>query len=231
MSGRIVHANASVAPATTYSGAYAPLGDSIGVSIDVTLAAGTLDVSVEWSPDGTNFGAADNSADSLAQLSALKAQGTLTIAEPVTTTDQFTIGLIEYTLLTTPVAAYDIAIGVNEAATKVNIVAAINASGTPGTEYFAGTLINPLVVATTFATDDCVLTARATGIAGNSIVSEETGNELTHAENIFDATTLGTTTAATQAVASKYFTAKAPFYRLKYVVATGAVTFTAAVNQ
>ena len=130
----------------------------------------------------------------------VQAQGTLTIAEPVTTTDQFTIGLIQYTMITTPVAAYDIAIGADEAASKVNIVAAINASGTPGTEYFAGTLANPLVSAIAFAGDDCVLTARLAGTAGNSIVSAETGNELTHASNIFDATTLGTTTAGVDQV-------------------------------
>ena len=59
-------------------------------------------------------------------VAGVAAQGTLTIAEPVTTTDQFTVGDIEYTLLTTPAAAYDIAIGADEAATKVNIVAAIN---------------------------------------------------------------------------------------------------------
>jgi hypothetical protein len=122
------------------------------------------------------------------------AQGTLTIAEPVTTTDQFTIGLIQYTLITTPVAPYDIAIGADEAATKVNIVAAINASGTPGTEYFAGTLQNPLVEATTFATDACILTARDGGLASDLIVIAETGNELTHAANIFDAATLGAVT-------------------------------------
>ena len=133
-------------------------------------------------------------------VAGVQAQGTLTIAEPVTTTDQFTIGLIQYTMITTPVAAYDIAIGADEAASKVNIVAAINASGTPGTEYFAGTLANPLVSAAAFVGDDCVLTARLAGTAGNSIVSAETGNELTHISNVFDATTLGTTTAGVDQV-------------------------------
>jgi hypothetical protein len=103
-------------------------------------------------------------------------------------------------MLTTPIAAYDIAIGADEAASKVNIVAAINASGTEGVEYFAGTLVNSLVVATTFAGDDCILTARENGTAGNSIVSDETGNELTDVANVFDATTLGTTTAGVDQV-------------------------------
>lgn len=133
-------------------------------------------------------------------VAGVAAQGTLTIAEPVTTTDQFTIDTQQYTLLTTPIAAYDIAIGADEAATKVNIVAAINASGTPGTEYFAGTLAHPTVVATAFVGDAGVLTARANGTAGNSIVSAETGNGLTHASNVFDAATLGTTTAGVDQV-------------------------------
>jgi hypothetical protein len=133
-------------------------------------------------------------------VAGVAAQGTLTIEEAITTTDQFTIGDIQYTMLTAPIAAFDIALGADEAASKVNIVAAINASGTEGVEYFAGTTINPLVRATTFAGDDCVLTARANGTAGNSIVSDETGNELTDVANVFDATTLGTTTAGVDQV-------------------------------
>ena len=131
-------------------------------------------------------------------------QGTLTIAEPVTDGDQFTIDSQEYTLLDTPLAAYDIDIGANEAATKVNIVAAINASGTEGVEYFAGTLIHPTVEATAFSGDICVLTARTAGAAGDSIVTAETGQELTHAANIFDGATLGTTTSGVDDVDGAY---------------------------
>lgn len=133
-------------------------------------------------------------------VAGVAAQGTLTIAEPVTTADEFTIDTTVYTMMTTPAAAYDIAIGADEAATKVNIVAAINASGTPGTEYFAGTLIHPTVTATVFAGDACVLTAKTNGTAGNSIVSAESGVGFTHASNVFDAATLGTTTAGVDQV-------------------------------
>lgn len=133
-------------------------------------------------------------------VAGVAAQGTLTIAEPVTTTDEFTIDTTVYTMMTTPAAAYDIAIGADEAATKVNIVAAINASGTAGTEYFAGTLIHPTVTATTFAGDACVLTAKTNGTAGNSIVSAESGVGFAHASNVFDAATLGTTTAGVDQV-------------------------------
>lgn len=137
-------------------------------------------------------------------VDGVAAQGTLTIAEPVTDGDQFTIDAQEYTLLDTPLAAYDIDIGANEAATKVNIVAAINASGTEGVEYFAGTLVHPTVEATAFATDDMVMTARSTGTAGNAIATVESGQELTHASNIFDATTLGTTTTGVTDVDGAY---------------------------
>jgi hypothetical protein len=44
-------------------------GDKLGVSVAVTDITGSLDVTVEWSPDGTNFGPADTSADALAQIS------------------------------------------------------------------------------------------------------------------------------------------------------------------
>jgi len=172
----------------------------IGLFDSVTATEPTVGVWVDSNSgvvelDGASTNGDKNTVAAGVSTSAvIAAAGTLTIAEPVTTTDQFTVGSIEYTLITTPVAAYDIAIGANEAATKVNIVAAINASGTAGTEYFAGTLINPDVYATTFVDDACVLTARAPGHAGNSLVSAESGNELTHESNVFDAATLGTTT-------------------------------------
>lgn len=125
----------------------------------------------------------------------IAAVGGLVIAEPVTDGDQFTLDLIEYTLLDTPVAAYDIDIGANEAATKVNIVAAINLSGTAGVEYFAGTEEHPTIVATAFVGDDCVLTAKQGGAAGDLLATVESGGQgFTHAANLFDATTLGDAT-------------------------------------
>ena len=130
--------------------------------------------------------------------------GTLTIAEPVTDGDEFTIDTTVYTLLTTPAAAYDIAIGADEPATKVNIVAAINASGTPGVEYFAGTLIHPTVGAAAFVVDACVLTAKSTGAAGDLIATTETGQGFTHISNVFDDVTLGTTVAGVTDVDGSY---------------------------
>lgn len=189
--------------------------------IDAVAAQGKLTIGVEPSP-------------------GVKAQGTLTIAEPVTDGDQFTIDTQEYTLLDTPVAAYDIAIGNDEDATKVNIVAAINASGTPGTEYFAGTEIHPTVEATEFDADVMTMTAKEYGTDGNSIVTAETGQELTHVDNIFNTATLGTTATGVQ---PDSFTIGAQVYRMMeiteqaYDIAIGAdepaskVNIVAAINQ
>lgn len=151
----------------------------------------------EFAPGhGTNTQWANEKLSSLGMGGILpggtQSQGTLTIAEPVTDGDTFTIGSITYTLKDTPAAAFDVEIGASEAETKVNIVAAINLSGTPGTEYFAGTTEHPDVSAAAFSGDDCVLTAKEGGVAGDSIATTET---FTHVSNVFDAATLGTTTA------------------------------------
>jgi hypothetical protein len=45
-------------------------GDKLGISIDVTAITGTVDFTVEWSPDGVRFGDADT-ADTLAQIAGV----------------------------------------------------------------------------------------------------------------------------------------------------------------
>lgn len=113
-------------------------------------------------------------------------QGTLTIGEPVTADDTMTIGTTVYTFVTgATAAAGQIGLGAGEAATKLAIVAAINGTDTFNTAH-------PLVSAAAFAVDACVITARVKGAAGDLIATTET---FTHVSNVFDATTLGTTTA------------------------------------
>jgi len=93
------------------------------------------------------------------------------------------------TLGTTTVGALlvagQIGIGASEAATKLAIVAAIN-----GTDLVNA--VNTDVVATAFAGDAGVMTARFAGVSGDLIATTET---LTHASNVWDDTTLGTTAA------------------------------------
>jgi len=61
--------------------------------------------------------------------------------------ETITIGSTVYRWRNTLAQAYDVKIGVSAAASLDNLKAAINATGTPGTEYFAGTLAHPDVVA------------------------------------------------------------------------------------
>jgi hypothetical protein len=126
--------------------------------------------------------------------STVKAQGTLTIAEPVTADDTFTIDTTVYTLKAgATAAAGEVGMGADEAATKLAIVAAIN-----GTDGFNSA--HPTVSAAAFAGDDCVLTALAGGTAGDAIATTET---FTHVSNVFDAGTLGTTTAGVDPTAGE----------------------------
>ena len=136
-------------------------------------------------------------------VGAVAAQGTLTIAEPVTDGDTFTIDAKVYTLQDTLTEVDgNIWIGADEAATKLNIVAAVNADPdgagllVPGVNYALAMTKHPTVSISDFTADDAVLTADTAGSAGDAIVTTET---FTHASNIFDDTTLGTVTTGTDA--------------------------------
>jgi hypothetical protein len=121
----------------------------------------------------------------------------LTIEEPPINLDTITIDAQVYRLMTTPDQAFDIDLGADEDATKVNIIAAINASGTEGVEYFAGTTEHPTVSAAAFIVDDALFTAKTPGTAGDAIVFTETFDD---GGNVMDGSgTLGGDTAGTAA--------------------------------
>lgn len=125
----------------------------------------------------------------------VKAQGTLTLdTNPIDANgDTMTIGTTTYRFKDTLAQANDIKIGATVADTQASIVKTLNGTGVAGTDYYAGTVTpHPLVRAGSFATNNCVITALAAGIAGNSIATTET---FTAATNLFDAGTLGTTRA------------------------------------
>ncbi|HUS74282.1 MAG TPA: hypothetical protein VMY06_14575 [Sedimentisphaerales bacterium] len=122
-------------------------------------------------------------------------QGLLTLdVNPVdANNDTMTIGTTVYRFKDVPIQVEDILIGATAAATQLNILATINGTGTEGTEYFAGsTSPHPLVRMGAFAADDSIVTAIATGVAGDLIATTETFTAVT---NIFNAGTLGTTAA------------------------------------
>jgi len=112
------------------------------------------------------------------------AQGKLTVAVQPTAGEKITIGTKEYIFvaLGTAAADGDIDIGADLAAAKLNIVAAINGTDLINDEH-------PLVSAANFAVDDCIITAKVGGVAGNAIAST---TDMQGAGNKWDAGTLGT---------------------------------------
>jgi len=125
----------------------------------------------------------------------VKAQGTLTIAEPVTDTDPMVINGTTFTFVAALTgAANEIFIGASEAATKLACNAAFVDRDNGGVLHSVSDAVYTAlgVTAIDFATDDMVFTAVDEGTYGNSIATTET---FTHGSNVFDAATLGTTTA------------------------------------
>lgn len=130
-----------------------------------------------------------------------KSQGTLTIDTQITNTNTMTIGTTVYTFVTdgTEASEGDVSIGTDLATGQANLIAAVN-----GTDALNDP--HPLVTIAAFAADDAVITAITGGVAGDAIATTET---FTTGTNIFDAVTLGTTTAGVDCVQADGVTAVA----------------------
>lgn len=159
---------------------------------------------------GTDIVAASGSVVIVDYLKAILTAATQTLtltgaivpgshAESVVTSDTtnvaedetITIGATVYRFRDTLAQAYDVQIGASAAATLDNLKAAINASGTPGTEYFAGTEAHPDVVATDNADTTQKIVTRIPGTASNAAATTTTASHLSWAD-----TTLGGGTGA-----------------------------------
>lgn len=88
------------------------------------------------------------------------------------------LGSKTYRLKTTPAQAYDVKIQTDADTTLGNLVKAINGTGTPGSEYFAGTETHPDVIAAAVSAHATVITAKRAGAAGNAIATTETDGHL-----------------------------------------------------
>lgn len=96
--------------------------------------------------------------------------------------DTVTIGTTVYRFKDTMSQAYDVKRnGTTADTTMGNLIKAINATGTPGTEYFAGTLIHPTVSAGALAAHAFTATAKTVGTGGNSIAIAEASIHLSWA--------------------------------------------------
>ena len=130
-----------------------------------------------------------------------QATGTLTNSTDANMADGETVvvGTITYTCKTTMGAAYDFQrSGGSRAVTLANLAAAINASGTAGVEYFAGTVANPTVKCSALNNTTTAgptthytlsLAAITDGTAGNSIAlgTSSSGNLVRSAATLLGA--------------------------------------------
>ena len=150
----------------------------------------------EFDTDGSTTG--DNQVADIS-ASATASEGTLTVDTQPTALDSFEIDGRGFVFVAdgNEGSAGEISIGANLAAAQANIVAAIN--GTDGVHS-----AHPTVTAAAFATDASVITANVPGVAGDSITTTENFTAVT---NIFDAGTLGTTTAGAECSAANAVTA------------------------
>ena len=178
---------------------------------DATVATRTVTVSMRTSADAdievlssptsvasaeTEYSFLFGSSTRVGGTAGVKAQGTLTIAEPVTAGDTMTINGQVFTFVAALTgAANEINMGANEAATKTALDAAFGPSrtGSAGLHSVSDAVYTAMgCTAADFVGDDMVFTANDEGTYGNSLATTET---FTHVSNVFDAATLGTTTA------------------------------------
>ncbi len=111
---------------------------------------------------------------------AAKAQVTLTSdATAPADGDTVTLGATVYTFQSTLTPLpYEVLTGISAATALDNLKSAVNATTGSGTTYAAGTIINPLVTATTNTDTTQLFVAKTAGTAGNAIASTETSAHL-----------------------------------------------------
>lgn len=140
-------------------------------TFSTTAATGTY----TYGPNGVRL------ANGLYILNGDAVRGTQTLTSDTTNVadgDTVTVDTTVYRFKDTMAAAYDVKRGADAATSLDNLKAAINASGTPGTEYFAGTVAHPTVTATTNTDTTQVVQAIAYGTGPNAIATTETSAHL-----------------------------------------------------
>jgi hypothetical protein len=141
----------------------------------------TMDLyNVSFTPSGnfdlisTEWNKMEATADILVSNAAIAASDKLT-STAIADGDTVTVGGVTYTFETTLTAVANHVHRTGTLATDLaNLVKAINLTGVSGTDYGAGTVINPNVSAVSDATT-LTATAKVAGPAGNAIVATEVG--------------------------------------------------------
>lgn len=105
--------------------------------------------------------------------------------------DTVTIGTFTYRFKDTMTQAYDVKRDGTTADTTMGyLIKAINGTGTPGTEYFAGTMLNPYVTAGTLTAHAFTVTSRDTNVNAD-IATTETSGQLSFTSTTLKAGTAG----------------------------------------
>lgn len=199
---------AAVADQVLYGGSVATMLDNLKLAINAGATAGT-----NYST-GTVVHATVTATTNANDSQVVEAKVAGTAANAIVTTETMantswgaatlaggleaetvTIGTTVYTFKDTTATAYDVKIGIDAATTLDNLELAINASGVgDGTDYHAGTLAHPLVIATTNGDTTQVIRAKIIGTAPNAYATTET---CAHAA--FGGATMGSGVAVTAA--------------------------------
>lgn len=167
-----------------------------GTNNDMSYTADTAGVagnSITIQYASTNYEPGHSSATVTVQGSAIvvdlktsagvKASKVLTTDNTeLTDGDTVTIGTTVYRFKDTMTQAYDVKRdGTTADTTMGNLIKAINGTGTPGTEYFAGTVAHTQVDAGALAAHAFTVTAKTVGAAGNLIAIAESSSHLSWA--------------------------------------------------
>ncbi len=156
--------------------------------------SGSPPASANAAPTGTLLGIVTKSAGAF--IAAVAAYNTITSSNTqVTANDTVTINGKVYTFVASPTVEGDVHFVTDANTSLAKLVAAINHTGTPGTDYSCAAA-NPLVTAATVVTSHAfAVTARLTGVV--VIASTETSSHLS-----WGATTLASSANPTAAQAS-----------------------------
>ena len=129
-----------------------------------------------------------------------RSQGTLTLDDQPTDADDMTVDAKTYVFQATLTNVDgNIQIGATLAETQANLVAAFSLTGQAGVQYAAAMSFHPTVEIAAFVTDNAILTAKQSGVAGDTIATTENFTPVTL---VFDGVTLGTTTAGAETTAT-----------------------------
>lgn len=164
-----------------------PVGDRFLQTLRATSgSAGAADEWVDFKEHGlieidALLGVAIIGTSPLGEVAPVAATGTVTFpATNPTETETITVGGIVYTINATPSTAglYSVDLSDTEATLAANFAAAINRTGTPGTDYSLYVAAHPDVKAAAVA-GVVTLTARVPGSHGNAITLAVAGGSTT----------------------------------------------------